>query len=175
MSFFWVLQPPSPEVKEVVEEEEKVPSGPRQWIGLGSEREIEEESTKETRNKVGSYVISFLKTVLTLFYLRSLFVARPTTVPLCSNLPFFFLFCLRSATVHILQRAQEIWPAGAFFRPQRCRCPGRPRRLRFLSGQQLQHWAGAAGPHHPGYSRAEEQQRSDTMVRRTLIQLITGI
>uniref|UniRef100_H3DL49 Uncharacterized protein n=1 Tax=Tetraodon nigroviridis TaxID=99883 RepID=H3DL49_TETNG len=38
--------------KEVLEEEEKVPSGPRQWIGLGSEREIEEESVKETRNKV---------------------------------------------------------------------------------------------------------------------------
>ncbi|CAG11556.1 unnamed protein product, partial [Tetraodon nigroviridis] len=47
-----LLKPPSPEVKEVLEEEEKVPSGPRQWIGLGSEREIEEESVKETRNKL---------------------------------------------------------------------------------------------------------------------------
>lgn len=43
----------------MLEEEEKVPSGPRQWIGLGSEREIEEESVKETRNKVDLYVISF--------------------------------------------------------------------------------------------------------------------
>lgn len=44
-----VLQPPSP---EVLEDEEKKPSGPRQWIGLGSEREIEEESVRETRKKV---------------------------------------------------------------------------------------------------------------------------
>lgn len=36
----------------------KGPSGPRQWIGLGSEREIEEESVREMRKTVDSYVRS---------------------------------------------------------------------------------------------------------------------
>lgn len=83
--------------------------------------------------------------------------------PLC----LFVVSCLSflwSAPVHILQRAQVIWPTGLLFRPQRCRCSERPHRLHFLSRQQIQHQAGAAGLRHPGYSHAAEQQRSDTMV-----------
>lgn len=47
-----VLQPPTPEEKEALEEEVEGPPRPKHWIGLGSEREIEEESVRETRKKV---------------------------------------------------------------------------------------------------------------------------
>lgn len=82
----------------------------------------------------------------------------------CASLLYPSFLFLWSAPVHILQRAQVIWPTGLFFRPQRCRCSERPHRLRFLSRQQIQHQEGAAGLRHPGYSHAAEQQRSDTMV-----------
>lgn len=50
--FICVLQPPSPEEKEVLEDELKEPAEPRQMTGLDTEREIEEESVSETRKKV---------------------------------------------------------------------------------------------------------------------------
>lgn len=97
--FFCVLQPPSPEEKEVLEDEVKGPSGPRQWIGLGSEREIEEESVREMRKTVDSYVRSiFFFNLHPFFNLHSLSVPRPTTVPLCCNLLFFFFFVVSYST-----------------------------------------------------------------------------
>lgn len=135
--FFCVLQPPSPEEKEVLEDEVKGPSGPRQWIGLGSEREIEEESVREMRKTVDSYVRSIFFLIFTLFLIFILYLSL--VQPLCLFVVICFSFFLWSATVHILQRAQEIWPAGLFFRPQCCRCSGWPHRLCFLSRQQFQH------------------------------------
>lgn len=106
--------------------------------------------------------------IIPLLNLHSLSVPHPTTEPLCWNLSFSFLW---SATVHMLQRAQDVWPAGVFFRPQRCRCSGWPGPLWLLPRQQLPHQAAAAGLQHPGYPQAEEQQRSDTVVlQRTLTQ-----
>ncbi|XP_045906664.1 dynein axonemal intermediate chain 3 isoform X2 [Micropterus dolomieu] len=47
-----ILNPPEPETPEVFQNEvNKIPA-PRQWISLGSEQEIEEESIKETREKL---------------------------------------------------------------------------------------------------------------------------
>lgn len=48
----------------------KGPSGPREWIGLGSEREIEEESVSETRKKV----VWFTKSAFSYLYVISIFV-----------------------------------------------------------------------------------------------------
>lgn len=64
----------------------KEPSGPRPWIGLGSEREIEEESVGEMRKKVEWLPKSTFFTVLYLPLIQPLW-------PLCCNLPFFFFFC----------------------------------------------------------------------------------
>ncbi|KAM9761958.1 dynein axonemal intermediate chain 3 [Menidia menidia] len=47
-----LLEPPEPETPEVVENEVSKTPEPRQWISLGSEQEIEEESVKETRQKL---------------------------------------------------------------------------------------------------------------------------
>ncbi|XP_059197452.1 dynein axonemal intermediate chain 3 [Centropristis striata] len=49
-----ILNPPEPETPEVLEYEMKVNKTPepREWISLGSEKEIEEESFKETREKL---------------------------------------------------------------------------------------------------------------------------
>ncbi|KAM4549120.1 dynein axonemal intermediate chain 3 [Odontesthes bonariensis] len=47
-----LLQPPEPETPEVFENEvDKIPE-PKEWISLGSELEIDEESVKETREKL---------------------------------------------------------------------------------------------------------------------------
>lgn len=47
----FVLQPPESEPEEDFEDEIKTPE-PKEWISLGSEKEIDEESVKETRAKV---------------------------------------------------------------------------------------------------------------------------
>lgn len=47
-----VLTPPQAAVSEVVELERIKTPEPKQWISLGSELEIEEETVKETRDKV---------------------------------------------------------------------------------------------------------------------------
>lgn len=54
---FCALQPPEPETAEVVVVNEvyKTPE-PKDWLSLGSEQEIDEESIKETREKVLQYV-----------------------------------------------------------------------------------------------------------------------
>ncbi|XP_041790507.1 dynein intermediate chain 3, axonemal [Chelmon rostratus] len=47
-----IINPPEPETPEVFEEEvSKIPE-PKQWMHLGSEQEIDEESIKETRKKL---------------------------------------------------------------------------------------------------------------------------
>ncbi|XP_070765575.1 dynein axonemal intermediate chain 3 [Enoplosus armatus] len=47
-----ILNPPKPETPEVFENEVNKTSEPKQWISLGSEQEIDKESTKETSEKV---------------------------------------------------------------------------------------------------------------------------
>lgn len=166
-----VLQPPSPEEKEELVNEVKGPPEPRQWIGLGSEQEIQDESVRESRKKVHWLTKSTSLFVYEIVYLHCLSHQISTTVPL---LYFAFLF-LWLATVHILQRAQEIWPTSPFFRPQCCRCSDWPHRLCFLPRQQIQPQAGAAGLQNSGYSQAAEQHSSDTMVlHQTLMQSFTG-
>lgn len=46
------LQPPDTETAQELEEEVNKTPEPKPWISLGSEIEIEEESVKETREKV---------------------------------------------------------------------------------------------------------------------------
>ncbi|XP_057697314.1 dynein axonemal intermediate chain 3 isoform X4 [Corythoichthys intestinalis] len=55
-----ILNPPETESKENVIEEIKTPE-PREWISLGSEKEIEEETMKETRGKL-KYKFSRVRT-----------------------------------------------------------------------------------------------------------------
>jgi len=50
-----VLQPPEPETPEVFENEVDKTPEPKEWISLGSELEIDEESVKETREKALQY------------------------------------------------------------------------------------------------------------------------
>ncbi|KAF3690643.1 WD repeat-containing protein 63 Testis development protein NYD-SP29 [Channa argus] len=47
-----ILMPPEPEKAEVLEEEVHKTPEPKQWISLGSELEIDEESVKETRERL---------------------------------------------------------------------------------------------------------------------------
>lgn len=91
--FFCVLQPPSPEEKEVLEDEVKGPSGPRQWIGLGSEREIEEESVREMRKTVDSYVRSIFFLIFTLFLIFILYLSLVQPLCLFVVICFSFFFC----------------------------------------------------------------------------------
>lgn len=122
----------------------KRPSGPREWIALGSEKEIEEECVRETRKKVERLTKSTHHTcMLQAWFFPSPFFSFILYLSLSQPLCLFVVICLTvflwSATVHILQGAQEIWPADLLFRPQRCRCSGWPHRLCFLQRQQFQH------------------------------------
>nr|XP_046246791.1 dynein axonemal intermediate chain 3 isoform X2 [Scatophagus argus] len=47
-----ILNPPKPETVEVLKNEINKTPEPKQWISLGSEQEIDEESVKETRKKL---------------------------------------------------------------------------------------------------------------------------
>ncbi len=59
------MQPPEPETDrpEVFEDEVNKTPEPKQWISLGSEQEIEEESIKETRQKA----LQYLKNTLNIY------------------------------------------------------------------------------------------------------------
>ncbi|XP_070688343.1 dynein axonemal intermediate chain 3 [Pempheris klunzingeri] len=47
-----ILNPPEPETSQVLENEVNKTPGPKQWISLGSEQEIDEDSIKETRKRL---------------------------------------------------------------------------------------------------------------------------
>lgn len=46
------MQPPEPEKAKVLENEVSKTPEPKQWKSLGSEKEVDEESVRETREKV---------------------------------------------------------------------------------------------------------------------------
>lgn len=94
------VQPPEPQKDVVLEDEVKKPPEPKGWTSLGSEREIEEESAKETRKRV--------------LWFQDLHILH------LSN-HYTSLFCSVSAMLHVLQSAQDVWGTRVFFRPQRCR------------------------------------------------------
>lgn len=48
----WVLQALDMEASDVFDAAVKKPPKPKHWVSLGSEKEIEEESLKKTREKV---------------------------------------------------------------------------------------------------------------------------
>lgn len=55
-NYFCSLQPPEPETPEVILNEIYKTPEPQEWTSLGSEQEIDEESIKQTREKVLQYV-----------------------------------------------------------------------------------------------------------------------
>lgn len=55
-----VVQPPQPNTPEVLETEANNTPEPKQWVSLGSEQEIDEESVRETREKVLLCIINTL-------------------------------------------------------------------------------------------------------------------
>lgn len=76
----------------------KGPSGPRQWIGLGSEREIEEESVREMRKTVDSYVRSIFFLIFTLFLIFILYLSLVQPLCLFVVICFSFFFVVSYST-----------------------------------------------------------------------------